>query len=65
MFVMYDTFLCQVVEKNPYAGVFSSEDAHALTETQLQRELRNTVTVKSILRQPPPSQRTLDYVSYC
>ena len=62
-FVMCRVALCQVVEKNPYANVLGPEDARALTETQMQRELRNTVTVKSILRHSPPSQRTLDYVS--
>ena len=62
-FVMCGVALCQVVEKNPYANVLGPEDARALTETQMQRELRNTVTVKSILRHSPPNQRTLDYVS--
>ncbi|XP_070207362.1 DNA-directed RNA polymerase, mitochondrial-like [Littorina saxatilis] len=51
----------QVVEKNPYAEVLSTDKVRMLAETQMQRELWNTVPVKSILKPPPPSRRTLEY----
>jgi uncharacterized membrane protein len=34
-----------------------------LMETQMQRELRGSLSVKSILKQSPPSHNTLQYVS--
>ncbi|XP_076451324.1 DNA-directed RNA polymerase, mitochondrial-like [Babylonia areolata] len=49
------------VEKNPYADILPVDDTHRLLETQMQRELRTTVSVKSIIRQTPPSRRVLEY----
>ncbi|KAK7494172.1 hypothetical protein BaRGS_00014645 [Batillaria attramentaria] len=50
-----------VIEKNPYTGVLPTSEFHRLVQTQMEREIRGSVTVKSILKQSAPGKRALDY----
>nr|KAG5704736.1 hypothetical protein BaRGS_005192 [Batillaria attramentaria] len=54
-------FVLKVIEKNPYTGVLPTSEFHRLVQTQMEREIRGSVTVKSILKQSAPGKRALDY----
>ncbi|XP_067658835.1 DNA-directed RNA polymerase, mitochondrial-like [Haliotis asinina] len=51
----------QVVEHNPYAGVVSPDRLSQQMKAQLERELKGTVTVKSIASRPKVTKKMKDY----
>ncbi|XP_048250486.1 DNA-directed RNA polymerase, mitochondrial-like [Haliotis rufescens] len=51
----------QVVEHNPYAGVVSPDRFSRQIGAQLERELKGTVTVKSIASRPNVTKKMKDY----